>query len=269
VGTSIGLGGLEPATDVARDEAESKGFRFGDKGTHTSRTLMTVELAATLAAVPPEGGREDYARAIIEQNCTGKRTVATRRLTNQRLGELYGLDPTIPIFRILRRLWQFDSAGRPLLALLCGIARDPLLAATARPVIDMPPDTQFPRMQVMDAVREAVGDRLNDNVLAKVVRNAASSWSQSGHLHGRTFKYRQRVTPTVGSVAYALFLAHAVGVRGRDLLSSAWVGLLDCSPGQAEELALEAKRVGLIDLQMAADVFYIAFERLDPWQARK
>jgi hypothetical protein len=36
--------------------------------------------------------------------------------------ELYGLGPTIPLFRVLRRLWDLDSGGRPLLALLAAIA---------------------------------------------------------------------------------------------------------------------------------------------------
>ena len=83
-----------PAADV--------GFRLGAKGTHTSRTMMFVELRQVLTATAPDGTRESYASSIIEGNCLGKPTASTRRLTNQRLGELYGLDPKIPLFRILR-----------------------------------------------------------------------------------------------------------------------------------------------------------------------
>ena len=35
-----------------------------------------------------------------------------------------------------------------------------------------------------DAVGKAIGERLNESTLDKVVRNTASSWSQSGHLEG-------------------------------------------------------------------------------------
>src|SRR4051794_38421157 len=103
------------------------GFRLGDKGTHTSRTMMLEELESVLAAVPPAGKRADYTEAIVESNCLRKPTTSTRRLTSQRLSELYALDPEVPIFRVLRRLWDLDPAGHPQLALLCSTARDPLL----------------------------------------------------------------------------------------------------------------------------------------------
>ena len=41
---------------------------------------------------------EPMYHAIIDQNCLGKQTVSTRKLTCQRLSELYGLDPSIPLF---------------------------------------------------------------------------------------------------------------------------------------------------------------------------
>ena len=72
------------------------GFRFGDRGTPTSRTLMLSELETVLASTPLEASRKAYADAIIFDNIADKRTSATRRLTNQRLGELYALDPAVP-----------------------------------------------------------------------------------------------------------------------------------------------------------------------------
>src|SRR5580704_8466319 len=80
--------------------AAEVGFRFGAKGTHSSRTMMFEELGQVLLATAAEARRADYAAAIIEGNCLSKPTGATRRLTNQRLGELYGLDPAIPLFRV-------------------------------------------------------------------------------------------------------------------------------------------------------------------------
>src|SRR5690606_27218112 len=96
------------------ETATRAGLRFGDKGTHTSRTIMLAELTELLATVPDSSTRKDYAKAIIDENALGKNTASTRRLTNQRLGELYGLDPKIPLCRVLRRLWAIDEAGRPL-----------------------------------------------------------------------------------------------------------------------------------------------------------
>lgn len=253
---------FSPKTPAA--EAARAGFRFGDKGTHTSRTMMLAELAAVFAVTAPNASRGRYADAIVGENCLGKTTTATRRLTNQRLGELYGLDPTIPLFRVLRRVWDLDPSGGPLAALLCAVARDPLLAATASAVLPLSPGEEFQRDTMRTALRDTVGPRLNDAILDKVVRNAASSWTQSGHLDGRTFKRRRLVRAIPATLAYALYLAHAAGYRGSELLSSGWCRLLDCDAASAQTLALEAKRLGLIDLRIADDVVTIDPTRLDP-----
>jgi len=225
---------------------------------------MFDDLSAVLAATAAAAVRADYVRAITEANCLGKPTAATRRLSSQRLSELYALDPEVPMFRVFRRLWDLDREGHRLLALLCAIARDPLLAATAGPVLSLPPGGEFLRDPTKQAVRQVVGERLNDAILDKVVRNAASSWSQSGHLEGRTFKKRCLVRATAASAAFALYLAHTAGFRGGDMFASGWFAVLDCSPSAARELAIDAKRIGLIDLRMAGDVVDLNLDRLDP-----
>lgn len=229
---------------------------------------MLDELSTVFRVTRPEARREDYASAIIEANCLGKPTVATRRLTNQRLGELYALDPAVPLFRVLRQLWNLDPSSGPLLALQCALARDPLLEASAPAIIALPIGSEFLREPVKTALRVVVGDRLNDSILDKVVRNAASSWTQSGHLAGRTLKRRRAVAPTAVNVAYAVYLAHASGFRGADIFASAWFAVFDCSPSSGRELALEAKRLGLLDLRIAGDIVELTLDRLDPAAAR-
>ncbi len=226
--------------------------------------MMLEDLTAVLSAAPPDAERADYVRAIVEENCLGKQTTSTRKLSNQRISELYALDPAVPLFHVLRECWQLDRDGRPLLALLCSIARDPLLVATIPSVLPLPVGAEFRRDDMRAALRKAVGQRMNDSILDKVARNAASSWTQSGHLSGRTFKRRQQVRPTPAAVAYAIYLAHIVGFRGISLFSSGWLGLLDCSPSQAQDLALDAKRMQLLDLRISGDVVDVGFRRLDP-----
>jgi hypothetical protein len=248
---------------------DALGFRSGDRGTHTSRTMMLEELRATLAATSNDARRGDYMAAIIANNCLGKPTAATRLLSAQRLSELYALDPDVPLFRIMRGLWSLDDRGQPLLALLVALARDPLLAATAPSVVSLRSGDEFARGPMRQALRGAVGDRLSEETLDKVARNAASSWSQAGLLTGRTFKFRQQVQPTFTAVALALLLAYASGSRSDALLDSDWLKAIDCPRSQARTLAIEANRHGLIDFRMVGDVIDIGFDRLDPWKPRR
>ena len=248
--------------------AEHAGFRFGSKGTHSSRTLMFTDLEAVLAATTADAARDAYAKAIIEGNCLQKATTSTRRISNQRLGELFGLDRGVALFRVLRRLWSVADDSRPLLALLMALARDPLLIASAEPVLTLPVGAELQRAPLRDALRRVVGDRMNDDVLDKVVRNTASTWTQTGHLEGRTFKIRKRAQADAPAVAFALYVGHAAGFRGEALLTTGWVAALDCTASSAKSLALQAKRVGLIDLRVAGDVTEFGLDRLDPAMGR-
>jgi hypothetical protein len=243
---------------------EKIGFRFGAIGTHTSRTIMVEELQTLFGQTGIDATRQDFATAIINDNCLAKETDSTRKLTNQRLGELYCLDQELPLYRILRHLWAGTPEGDPLLALLISLARDPLLRGTAPVIAGMPFGTELPRAKLRESIASGVGDRMNDSTIEKVLRNAASSWTQSGHLVGRTFKVRQQVKATPASVALALFLADATGFHGVHAFASPWIELLDCAGSRARELAFEAKRLEYLDLRLADDVVDLDFKRIDP-----
>ncbi|MCA9037352.1 MAG: hypothetical protein KDA91_19585 [Planctomycetaceae bacterium] len=250
-----------PATDQ-NNAARRFGFRYGPKGTHTTRTIMLDEIVMLLQSVPPDGTADDYSFATVEDNVTDKKTVATRRNTIQRLRELYGLDPAIPLFRILRRLWSIDSAGRPLLALLCALARDPLFRASAPVVLGLKVGEELSRQELTQALQAKWSDRWSDETLDKIARNISSSWSQSGHLNGRVRKIRQHIQPTPIVAAYALALGYMEGVRGNQLFRSLWAQCLDVSVGELIQLAKDAKRFGVLDLKQAGDVVEIGFSSL-------
>jgi hypothetical protein len=238
------------------------GFRFGNKSTHTSRTMMFKELALLFEDQEPNAPREAYVSAIIDYNCLGKRTVSTRKLTCQRLSELYGLDPFIPIFRILRHLWQVDENGRPLLAFLTALARDPLLRVTSATILQIKIGEELMRQKLTDALRQSVENRLNEGTLNTTVRNISSSWTQSGHLKGRVRKIRQRVSPSPIVTTYALLLGYILGARGNTLFSTFWSKALDTPSEKLISLATYAKRLGFLDLRQAGGVVEVSFTRL-------
>lgn len=256
-------------TTLPRNPAmERAGFRFGPRGTHGSRTIMLRELTELFAALSPDAARADYTAAIVEENSLGKRTYATRLSSRQRLSELYGLDPRLALFRVLRHLWRIDPSGRPLLALLCALARDPLLRSTAQPVLALAPGEELIRSRFAAVIRRSVGSRLNDAVLDKVARNAASSWAQAGHLEGRVRKIRQGVRPTPAAATMALWLGEMEGRAGLPLLDSDWAAVLDARGSALLPFVLDAKRLGLIQARVAGRVVEISTRRVDPGARR-
>jgi hypothetical protein len=126
----------------------------------------------------------------------------------------------------------------------------------------MTPGDELGRQSMTDAIRAAVDDRLNESTLDKVVRNAASSWTQSGHLDGRSRKFRKRVSATPAALSYALFLGYSLGMRGDSLLHSTWVRTLDLGEEEAGTLAFDAKRLGFLDMSRGGGITEISFARL-------
>ena len=260
--TTLPIDGLQPTTKGDEARLRDAGFRWGQRGTHTSRTIMLDELRAMLANCRPDATRDNYLSAIQEDNCLGKRTSATRKLSSQRLSELYALDPEVPLFRVMRRCWYADRDGQAVLALLLALARDPLLRVTAPPVLRMRSGEELARQQMTDALNRAVGSRLSESTLDKVVRNAASSWTQSGHLKGRGRKVRQSVTPTAATTAFALLLGYLAGTRGAALFETLWAQVLDALPGELIHFAMDARRLGFLDMSQSGGVIDLAFSRL-------
>jgi hypothetical protein len=111
--------------------ALSRGFHNEPIGTHTSRTMMLREVSVLFAATNATTSYDDIRRLIVDDNITLKSTLSTRKETFRRLKELYGLRTDILLYRALRDLWDANAEEQPVLAILCALARDPLLRVTA------------------------------------------------------------------------------------------------------------------------------------------
>lgn len=238
------------------------GFRDGDRGTHSSRTLMFKELDLLLDATDVGALVADYRRAVVDDNVLGKRTRTTREHTVRKLKALYGLDPEIPIFRAVRRFWSLDVEGRPLLAMLCAFARDPLLRMTASAVLDAEVGSIVPPDCVEKLLRRCSRGRFSETSERSIARNVLSSWTQSGHLEGLTEKSRTRAKPTPGSTAFALFLGYLEGRRAQRLFDSVWARILDAPASRLIDLATAASRRGWIDHRSAGGVIDVRFPEL-------
>ncbi|MDE0104075.1 MAG: hypothetical protein OXN89_17010 [Bryobacterales bacterium] len=228
---------------------------------------MLRELSELLDALPASASRADYRTAIVQENLLAKSTRSTRLTTGQCLTQLYALDPEVPLFRVLRRLWAFepaDSGGRALLGILTALARDPLLRLTAGPVLALSIGEELVRTELANWIRDQTGPRFNDATLNKIAINAATSWTQSGHLEGRMRKFRRLISPTPAAVSLALWLGEAEGLAGHRLIDSRWAAVLDVRGGAMLDYATCASRLGLIRLRAAGNVVEASALALDP-----
>ena len=235
------------------------GFRSGKKGVHNSRTISFDDLSTLLAHVSADATNEEYRAAIREENVLGKNTASTRRYIGQRLSQLYGLDHQITVFRVFRMYWGLADAGRPLLALLLALARDPILRLTAPIIIDLDRGEAFDKKVLQASLRTATGDRFNETSIEKIARMSASSWTQAGHLEGRYTKHRRPPDSTPATVAYALLLGYLSGRRSSMLFDTFWTRVLDVEEYELHELAREASRRGLLTYRNAAGVIEVDF----------
>lgn len=238
------------------------GFRDGERGTHTSRTIMLAELRLLLEGNSTAATKSDYRTSIIDNNILGKPTQSTRQETAQRLSQLYGLDTSVTVFRLLRFFWTLEYQAQPLLALLCAVARDPLLRMTVEPILQAAPGQVTGKYEIERVIVQAAPNRFSPSTLSAVARNASSSWTQSGHLTGRQRKIRTQPVVTVASVAYAVALGYLEGDRGLLLFETLWMKLLGIPNSKAISLVIEASRRGWLDYRGIGSIVEVRFLEL-------
>lgn len=238
------------------------GFGFAKRSVHVARTIMLEDLFRLFMAVPEAKKQSDYLKAIIEDNCLEKKTLNTRKISAEQLVQLYTIDPEITIFRNLLYFWQRDEMGRPLLALLCALTRDSILRQTARLIMDTSEGSMFTNESVEDYIGNLFEDRYSKVTLASMARNIRSSWTQTGHLSGRSIKNRVRAGATPSTVAYALLLGCLMGRRGSELFETEYAKILDCSRERAIEMAEQASVRGWIVFKRIGNVMETSFPGL-------
>ncbi len=238
------------------------GFKVGVSGAHAARTMMLGDLTALLGAAPGEAKREDFNRLIVEENILGKRTTSNRWLTARHLADLYALDHSVTVFRLLRFFWEADAPSRPMLALLCAQARDALLRLSAKKVLETKPGDRLTSEDFVNFFNHELPGRFSEAMTLSLAQNVAASWAQAGFFIGKVRKLRTRPVVTPATAAYALALGYLCGLDGQLLIDSDWARLLDMPRDQIIRLAQEAARRGWLDFKGAGNVFEINFRQL-------
>lgn len=229
--------------------------------------MMLAELETLLTVVPDSASALDYHAAITQGNLLAKTTESTRLKSYRHLRELYGLDEALPIFGLLRSLYAAEpTSSLTLLAFLVAWTRDPLFRATTSPVLDASVGARVETESLAKSIEEAFPNQYTPNSCSRVSRNAASSWTQSGHLVGRTKKARQQVKPSATAVTMALFLGDVAGFRGAAAFANPWCRLLDLTVESARALGQDAHRAGLLNLRAMGDIVELSFPRFAKFQ---
>jgi hypothetical protein len=233
--------------------------RTASGGAHTSRTMMLQELLQLLASVSEHSTKGDYEDAVVVDNALGKTSASSRQRSFRYLRELYGLDPGLLTFQALRKLWDLDPDAQPLIALASALTRDPALRGTTSAIFHASEGATVTAADLATAVIDTYPGSYSDAVANKIGRNAASTWTQSGHLAGRTNKVRTRAKARPASVAYALYLASLEGLQGDLLFESLAVKAQDAPTHTLKELAREASRRGWLDYRSVGSVTELGF----------
>jgi hypothetical protein len=236
------------------------GFRFAPGGVHLSKTMMLAELRAALDGADG-GGLTKVERAVLVGNVLAKPTGTARRLALSRLNTLYGINKALPVQAAALQLWERTESGRPSLALLCTLAREPLLRDTGAVILSAPVATPIRWPDLAAALEARHPGRYSPKMLKSLAQNCASSWTQSGHLKGKVAKRRSAAEPSPEATAYAALLGELAGFGGPALLQSPWMAVLDRAETDLLSLLRRAESIGLVRVRAGGGVVQISARR--------
>jgi len=235
------------------------GFKSGRNGAHASRTMMLAEIIELFKGRPADATPEQYQQDIVSFNVLHKPTEKARQLTWRHLLDLYGMDTSIPLFRVFRRLWDSDDQAHAMLACQMGLARDPLLRMSQDKILALEPGQLLSREEMEQMFSDLCPDRFSPATLKSIAQNVNGTWTKAGYLKGRTKKLRTVPVVRPVNVVFALFLGYLQGATGNRLFSTEWMKVLGCHHDRLLELARFASHAGLITFKHSSEVVEITF----------
>jgi hypothetical protein len=224
--------------------------------------MMLPELQTLLTAVSPEGGRADYRAAVVDVNVLGKPTFSSRRKAEKHLYELYGLEPALALFRLLRRFTAEDADSLPLVALTCAFCRDAQLRSSFEVIEDLKPGEVLPRERMEAHLEAAFPGVYSATMRGALASHVNTTWTAAGHLTGRVIKRKAKPEPRVAASTYAMFAGYLLGLRGEILMSSVFARLVGADPSIIVAHLSAAARNGWLRFRHAGGVMEIDFTSL-------
>jgi hypothetical protein len=238
------------------------GFSTYMTGGHMARSMMLAELRLLFASVPTTADRADYRTSILDGNALGKPTFSSRKKSDKYLHQLYGLDPALALFRVLRRFAAEDPESLPLLALTCAFCRDPQLRASFDLIEVLKPGEVLPRARMEAHLEAAFPDRFSPIMLAGLATRVGVTWAASGHIKGTAKRTRTLPVPKPAVSTYAMLAGYLLGLRGDLLVSSVFARLVGADRDTILAHLAIGTRNGWLRLRHGGGVIEIDFSAL-------
>jgi len=238
------------------------GFSNASTGGHSARSMMFLEMRALVRAMPLTVKKNDFTKAIVEENVLEKPTLSSRKKSLRHLMELYGMDPSKVLFRVLWDFGHADLDSLPQLCLVCADARDPQLRHSFELIRKLRLSEVLARADMEQHLENGFPDRFSPAMKKSMAQNVNTSWTFGGHLSGKVKKIRLLPEPRPISAAYAMFVGYLTGLRGERLLDSAFASLVASSRSQLQAALSLASAKGLLSLKQAAGIVEFDFSNL-------
>ena len=243
--------------------SEQLGFsKAGANGCHSARSMMFLEMRMLVRTLPVEMEASDFKRAIIDDNILEKPTLSSRKKSLRHLRELYGLDPSKALFRVLWQLGHADLDSLPQLCLVCAYARDPLLRQSFELIRALRPGETLERAVMEQHLERSFPSRFSPAMKKSMAQNVNTTWTHGGHLEGRAHKTRRLPESQPISAAYAMFAGYLAGLRGEALLDSVYGSLVSSNRSQLQSALILASAKGLLTFKQAAGIVEFDFSNL-------
>jgi hypothetical protein len=241
---------------------DSLGFSKAGIGGHSARSMMFLEMRALVHAMPLTVTKNDFTKAIVEENILEKPTSTSRKKSLRHLMEIYGMDPSKALFRVLWELGHEDLDALPQLCLVCAYARDPQLRHSFELIRTLRLGEMLARSDMEQHLEKGFPDRFSPAMKKSMAQNVNTTWTFGGHLAGKAKKTRRLPEPRPISAVYAMFAGYLAGLRGERLLDSAFAFLVAPNRSTLQASLSLASAKGLFSLKQAAGIVEFDFSNL-------